>query len=458
MDTRFLTYNIQQQDPEHFSEMDTCLSTLKPLPHTHVFHLLEELPSKRGIYTLIGGGLTGKTTLLKQWIVKLIRQGTLAQAIAFFPCETIHDDDELIQLVQKQLNNNITHTVQYLLFDNVTHLRNWDKALEYLCKADILKKSVVMLTSSDAFLSQKVQAIFSHRYKKIRKNSDFHLSPLSFREVVLLKNPGMKIQEINLFNEYEQYLLHGGYLVAINDMAVHGKILDETLKKYTDWLKAEMLRQRKNEEFLFEILTAVIKHYTNEITWNTLSQELSINHPSTIAEYILLLEMLDVVFIQYALLENTLSAAPKKARKLMFLDPFIFHAITAWLNPKKDFFNSQIKSQMEKSEFCSSLAEACVITHYSRFYATYYIKAEGRIDLAYIKDQTFWPVIVTWNNQVRPKSLKQIQKYNNGKILTKTHRSGIIESIRTEPLPLVLWKLENEPAPVLTSEGTHYVK
>jgi hypothetical protein len=35
---------------------------------------------------------------------------------------------------------------------------------------------------------------------------------------------------------------------------------------------------------------------------------------------------MDAVFIQPALVEDKLTAAPKKARKLMFTDPFIFHS------------------------------------------------------------------------------------------------------------------------------------
>lgn len=38
---------------------------------------------------------------------------------------------------------------------------------------------------------------------------------------------------------------------------------------------------------------------------------------------------MDAVRVLPALLEDKLTAAPKKARKLMFSDPFILHAVTA---------------------------------------------------------------------------------------------------------------------------------
>lgn len=40
------------------------------------------------------------------------------------------------------------------------------------------------------------------------------------------------------------------------------------------------------------------------------------------------------------------------------------------------------------------------------------------------------------------KDLKQIFKYSNAKILTKLKQSGMINNIKTEPLPLALWHLE----------------
>ncbi len=37
------------------------------------------------------------------------------------------------------------------------------------------------------------------------------------------------------------------------------------------------------------------------------------------------------MFVQPALLEHKLQGAPKKARKVAFTDPFIYHALNDWL-------------------------------------------------------------------------------------------------------------------------------
>ena len=77
----------------------------------------------------------------------------------------------------------------------------------------------------------------------------------------------------------------------------------------------------------------------------------------------------------------------------------------------------------------SFLVETAVISNIRRLYPTYYIKAEGEVDIAYIKDDKFWPIEVKWTSQMRPKDLKQIQKYPNGIILCKNKVTDLEKSL-----------------------------
>jgi predicted AAA+ superfamily ATPase len=146
-----------------------------------------------------------------------------------------------------------------------------------------------------------------------------------------------------LFNEFEDYLVHGGFMIAINDIARDRKILPATFSTYSDWIRGDVLKRNKRENYLLEILGAIIKRYGSQITWNALSEDLSIDHPKTVADYIELLSSMDAVFVQPAILEDKLAAAPKKAKKVMFTDPFIFHAVNSWLNPVDDPFNQKLQ-------------------------------------------------------------------------------------------------------------------
>ena len=73
MDSRFLPHNTHIVNPDAFFGLDPQLRLLSRQPF--VFHspLLDQIPrNEPGIYTLSGGRQTGKTTLLKQWMVKLL--------------------------------------------------------------------------------------------------------------------------------------------------------------------------------------------------------------------------------------------------------------------------------------------------------------------------------------------------------------------------------------------------
>ncbi len=442
MDPRFAAHNTHLDDAKRFQELDPQLRRLKTQTYIHQPALLAELPHNiPGIYTLGGGRQIGKTTLIKQWMAQLISQKTDPTSIAFFSGELIDDHHSLLQLLKNQLLTMPNQSLRYILLDEVTYIRDWDKAIKYAADMGLLDNVVLLLTGSDLTLIQEARSRFPGRRGKA-SIVNFHLYPLSFREVIKLKHSRLTHPNIELlFSEFHNYLIHGGFLTAMNDYASEGCILESTLMTYADWIRGDMIKQGKQEHYLKEVLSAIIKRYGSQITWNGLSQDLSIDHPQTVADYIALLESMDAVFVQAALLEDKLIAAPKKARKVMFADPFIFHAIRAWLHPAKDFFQTQITSLLNDPLRTSQLVECCAATHYRRFYPTYYIKAEGEVDIAYINKHHFWPIEVKWTEQLREKDLKQILKYSRGKILTKTKSMGTIQGIPTQPLPLALWEL-----------------
>lgn len=442
MDTRFLAHNMHLEDPKHFADRDPQLRRLKQQHYIYQPPVLDELPRDiPGIYTLGGGRQIGKTTLLKQWMARLVHQKVQPAAIAFFSGELIDDHHSLLALLQMQLNRMPENTIRYILLDEVTYIRDWDKAVKYAADSGLLDNVILILTGSDLILMQEARIRFPGRRGKANK-VDFHIYPLSFREVVKLKHPTLSHPPLDLlFRELDCYLIHGGYLTAINDMALHGKILDATLITYSDWIRGDMVKRGRQEHYLREILGAIIKRYGSQITWNTLAQDLSIDHPKTISDYMTLLESMDAVFVQAALMEDKLLPAPKKARKVMFTDPFIFHALKAWLYPVKDPFEMQIQPIKKDAVFYGKLVECCVVTQYRCFYPTYYIKAEGEVDIAYVHDKRFWPIEIKWTQQLHVKDIKQILKYKNGKILTKHHHSQDIHTIPTEPVPLALWRL-----------------
>ena len=398
---------------------------------------------------------------MKQFMADLLQSGVAPERIAYLTGELIDDHHSLVRLLTETLNEMPIIDVRYLLLDEVTYIRHWDKGIKYLADTGMLENVVMFLTGSDLVIIKEARMRFPGR-RGTAGIVDFHLYPLSFLEAVKLKkrfsaetldrllNPEITPTTPSLdklYKEFDLYLVHGGFLTAINDLARHKRIMAATFATYSDWIRGDVLKRGKQEHYLREILAAIVRRYGSQITWNTLAHDLSIDHPKTVADYIALLASMDAAFVQAALVEDKLTAAPKKARKLMFADPFIFHAVRAWLTPHKDPYSRQVESIVSDPDWAARLAETSVVTHYRRYYPTYYIKAKGEVDVAYIDQNRFWPLEVKWTTQLRPKDLKQIAKYPNGRILTKSRHRGEILGIPTEPLPLALLRLGSAETP-----------
>ena len=456
MDVRFLPHNIHLEDPGAFFTSDPHLKQLQRQVWVHHSRLLDKLPGEHpGIYTLGGGRQVGKTTLAKQWMARLLTTGIRPERIAYLTGELIDDHHSLVRLIMEMKGEMVFDGLVYLVIDEVTYIRDWDRGVKYLADAGLLEQVVMLLTGSDLVIIQEARMRFPGR-RGTAATVDYHLYPLSFLETVELKEwftadtmdrlrnsetePADATLDI-LYEEFDLFLTHGGFLPAINDLAKYQRILPATFSTYSDWIRGDVLKRAKNEHYLREVLGGILKRYGSQVTWNALAQDLSIDHPKTVADYIALLVSMDAVYVQSALMEDKLTAAPKKARKVMFTDPFIYHALAAWLKPGTDPYVQQVRPTVADPALSARLAEACVVTHYRRFYPTYYIKADGEVDVAYIDRDRFHPLEVKWTRQSRAKDLKQIARYPGGRILTKARQRTSLSGVPTEPLPLALLRL-----------------
>ena len=442
-----------------FSDLDPHLRRLRDQSLIYRFPLLDRLPRNQpGIYTVGGGRQIGKTTLLKQWMADLLATGLDPARLRFFTGELIDDHHALVRLVSSLQRAMPTEGRRYILLDEVTYIAGWDKGIKYLADAGLLEGVVLIATGSDMAVIQEARMRFPGRRGQAAA-VDFHLHPLSFAAAVGLKrslssqellqlaqpqSPLPQETEQVLLEEFLAYLVHGGFLTAINDMARHNRILPATFATYSDWIRGDVLKRGKQEHYLSEVLAAIVRCCGTQTTYNALARDLSIDHPATVSDYIALLTSMDVLRVQPALREDKLTAAPKKARKISFCDPFIFHAVQSWLHEVPDPFTAQVRPLLADPERTGLLVEACAVAHYSRRYPTYYIKGAGEVDIAYVKDGRFWPVEIKWTGQLRPKTLKQIGKYANSRILARRSAPASIGDIPVEFLPQALLRLALE--------------
>lgn len=410
MDNRFSIHNTHIQGASFFKKTDPQLRRLES--NVYVYHplLIGLLPTESpGVYTLTGGRQIGKTTLLKQWMLTLIEKKILAKNICFISGELIDDQHALVHIAQEIISN--TKGLNFLIIDEVTYIKDWDKGIKFLYDSGSLDQCIMMLSGSDSSVITDSRMRFPGR-RGSENTVDFHYDPLSFFDFVqLVSKKKTEISDSILLNLFQQYLIHGGFLTAINDYAKSKKISTSTFRTYSDWIRGDMLKKGKQDAYLRPLVKGIIKRYGSQITWNSLAKELPIDHPKTISDYVEFLEKMDVTTTQEALLEDSLSGAPKKARKIYFKDPFIYHSLSHWLDA-----DYTVSESLLDSEICSTIVESVVVAHFKKKYPTFYIKAEGEVDIAYIKNNKFFPVEIKWGKTINSKDLKQIKKYKNGQI------------------------------------------
>jgi len=309
-------------------------------------------------------------------------------AIIYLSGELIDDHHSLVRLIDDIIDE--FPQLSYLLVDEITYIRGWDKGIKFLADAGRLEDVCLILTGSDMLILNEARMRFPGRRGTADK-VDFHLYPLSFTDTVKLKKIVEDGQEqlsktgllglpdstiALLFSAFDEYLRHGDFLTAINDIAANGRILPATLRTYSDWIRGDMLKRGKQEQYLREIIMAVLKRYGSQITWNNLLADLSIDHPKTVADYVQLLAAMDAVFILPALQEDRLCAAPKKAKKVFFTDPFIYHAMFNWISTdSRDGSLLMEEVTLADAARTGQLAEGSAAALCRRYLPTFYIKA-----------------------------------------------------------------------------------
>lgn len=453
-------HNQFKESIARYLEYDPHLKRLKNLPLVYHSPLLREPRFHTpGVYLVTGGRQIGKTTFLKQLIADLLTQKKISpDAILFISGEIIDTHHVLRRIIDRFHDETLPH--QYLLIDEVNYVPGWDKSVKYLADAGLLEHMTVILTGSDSRVIRTAMKRFAGR-RGLSDKVDFDFFPLSFKEFVCLKAedleplcreitthpltadlPGYAEYHDRLTALFYDYLLHGGYLPAINQYLLTGSIPPAVMNTYIHWIIGDILKYNKSEAYLFDILKGIKTTYNTQVSWNSLGKFLSIEHHKTIADYCNLLVSIHVLHIQEAIIEHKLTGAPKKSRKLFFRDPFIDHSVACHLDPQLSI--EQIKNNLRDNRFAAAYVEAVAVDHCKRWAPTYYIKGnKGEVDVVVVQDNKMFPVEVKWSRNIRAEDLKQIQGYKNGIVVTPSPETRFLKDTAFPPLVRFLIHTDN---------------
>lgn len=189
-----------------------------------------EIPLESGkIITLSGVRRSGKTYHLFNLMRRLKNQGLQAEFILYlnFEDERLRlatDDLDLILQAYRELYPNLDISKCYFFFDEIQEVKCWEKFIDRLYHS--VSDHIFITGSNSTLLSKEIASALRGR------TVTFEVYPLSFKEFVDVKEPGLNPQtsigNAKFVHLFEQFLQQGGFPELIGkDQELQSKILQE---------------------------------------------------------------------------------------------------------------------------------------------------------------------------------------------------------------------------------------
>jgi predicted AAA+ superfamily ATPase len=297
------------------------------------------------LYTLRGPRRTGKSTVLKQTIARLCRDGVDPRRICFFAADALSTFNDLINLFQAalQLFPDLGDTPRYFLIDEVTVVPEWQRGMKWLRDNTPLANHCVVATGSSA---RDVGA--GTAYLAGRRGPDVGLDrlllPLSFPEFVrcagyALPDPTplpfgafysdegrAACQEAlvhmgTLADAFESYLQVGGFPQAVADFRRTAQVSGGFLRDLWDVIRADLRAAGVGRpEQMLRLIERLSASLTGPINLRNLGQDLDVVH-STVGLW--LNALADSYLILLLFQEGGGMPDPRKQRKAYPVDPLV---------------------------------------------------------------------------------------------------------------------------------------
>ena len=240
--------------------------------------ILEKNLDNKEIIFITGLRRVGKSTLLKQFIFKLINEKRinpkrimyLSLDAYLFKENSIHD---LVREFRKMHNIKIDEKI-YLFFDEVVYKKDFNQELKNLYDLENVK---IFASSSSASLLNDKKAFLTGRTRTIE------IDPLDFQEYLLFKNYSMKKSEEYILEKYfEEYMEYGGMpeYVLTKDPNYITNLVESII--YKDIIA---LHNLKNSSIIKDLFKLLCERVGKQVSYNKIANILGINKDS-VKDYI----------------------------------------------------------------------------------------------------------------------------------------------------------------------------
>jgi predicted AAA+ superfamily ATPase len=353
------------------------------------------------VYTLRGPRQVGKSTVLKRQIAALLEGGWAARVVLYLDVELagLETAADLVAALRAYLDSQRSYrnagltgaeSRHVILLDEVTRIRDWAGAIRGLVDNDeLLDVTLVATGSHTADLRQGGERLPGRRGGG--QELDLELLPLSFREVVGLIDPGLplpkpvkqlipdKLREsrherpllrTRLHAHLERYLLTGGLLTALNDVARDDQVQADTFQAYREAITGEFTRAGLRETYLREVIDWLAHHLGQELDYRGIAADTDIGSKDTARHYLdHLVETYAAILMHRTTSLTTPAPAFRSPKKLHPFDPLFWHLVRAWALSDPDPWRAAVET-MSQSAHVGHLIESVVAIHLQRAFGS----------------------------------------------------------------------------------------
>jgi hypothetical protein len=357
------------------------------------------------IYSLRGPRQVGKTTLIRLKIRELLKSGIDGRRIFYWSCDQVESPQKLTSIISEYLDwaRRFSGDRFFLFLDEISAVKDWQRSIKYLYDTGKLKNCLVVLTGSHSIDLVKATESLAGRRGEVDKLGDNLPDKVflgaKFCEYVETRNPQIhkilcslkllsKNNRLQILNELaegrlpkpihvltpymkdlqgllEDYLITGGIPRAVNSYVSQGTIPDIIYSDYVNLIIRDITRWGGNEIYLRQIIQRTIETLSSQVSWNNLKDETEIATHDTARWYVDILKNSFVVSYIHHLDKDKGVPYYRKAKKIYFCDPFMFHALKWWAFGGRHPFEEST-AFLKDSENKSKLVESVVCDHMIR--------------------------------------------------------------------------------------------
>lgn len=320
-------------------------------------------PIKKGIdliggkaFLLRGARQVGKTTLLKEMILKAISSETISHDhCLFLSCEAFGGFKELQEFLAHWLSAHKGSPV-LLCLDEITFIEEWQRAILWILNAGLLQKATTLITGSNARDLKKMSERFPGRNVK-----EIRVYPFSLKDYRHLPC----FQALNDTELLATYLRVGGFPHALRDYYEYGAVTDETYETYANWIFGDAHRFQLTQDLLTHILFRIFDTLASQVTWQRLIEKSPVKSHETAAAYT---EHLDLSFLCQVLNcydPDKEMASSRRAKKIYFTDPLLYALAGGYLRGIRNVYSWWL-AKLSAAEYEGKIFESVVVNHFAR--------------------------------------------------------------------------------------------